>query len=108
MSTTYVQPFLTDAGIRHDTQKIMGGADERHVRVAADKLASSWGRPILLAWAEGDPVFAAERGRNYAASLPGARFELVTDSYSFTPEDQPQQLAHLIAGFCGAQLTTNP
>jgi len=104
VSDTYVQPFLEDAAIRHDTHKIMGGAHERHVRAAADTLVTAWDRPALLVWAEDDPVFAAERGRAYAASLPGARFELITDSFSFTPEDQPEQLARLIAAFCDARV----
>lgn len=103
VSDTYVQPFLENAAIRHDTHKIMSGAHERYVRAAADTLVSSWDRPALLVWAEDDPVFAPERGRAYAASLPDARFEVVTDSFSFTPEDQPEQLASLIAEFCHAR-----
>ena len=73
VSDTYVQPFLENAAIRHDTHKIMSGAHERYVRAAADTLVSSWDRPALLVWAEDDPVFAPERGRAHAASAPRPR-----------------------------------
>ena len=37
--------------------------------------------------------------RAYVAELANARVETIDDAYSFTAEDQPEQLADLIAAF---------
>jgi hypothetical protein len=41
--------------------------------------------------------------RRFAASMPDARLELIADSHTFTPEDQPEALARHIAAFAGAR-----
>jgi hypothetical protein len=40
-----------------------------------------------------------------ASELPNARLEWVDDAFSFSPEDNPERVAELIAGFCGPLAT---
>ena len=54
---------------------------------------------VLLAWASEDRVFPVRDAERLLADLPNARLELIGDSYTFTPEDQPRQLAELVAAF---------
>jgi pimeloyl-ACP methyl ester carboxylesterase len=50
-------------------------------------------------WADGDKIFPREHGRRLAELLPQGRFELITDSRTFIPEDQPQRLATRVREF---------
>lgn len=50
-------------------------------------------------WAKEEKFFPVEAARRLAESMPDARLELVDDSYTFIPEDQPERLAQLIGEF---------
>jgi pimeloyl-ACP methyl ester carboxylesterase len=80
----------------------MSSAKSAPVHRAGTRLIASFSRPVLLAWSPDDQVFAAENARRYADALPDGRLELIADSYSFTPEDQPAALADTLARFAGA------
>ena len=54
---------------------------------------------MLLAWAVEDKVFPFANAKKYAAEMPNARIEEIADSFSLTPEDQPERLSGLIAAF---------
>jgi pimeloyl-ACP methyl ester carboxylesterase len=101
----WMQPYLSDRGIRRDTLKLLRGVDKRDTLEAADRLRD-FDRPALVAWASEDRVFKPENGRRLAEILPQGRFESIDDSYSFVPEDQPERLAELIASFVGERSGT--
>jgi pimeloyl-ACP methyl ester carboxylesterase len=94
----WVEPFLSDQGIRRDTVKVLKGIDPRHTFDAAEKL-SRQERPTLLAWAREDRFFKAEFAERLAETIPGTRLEWIEDSYTFVPEDQPERLAELVGAF---------
>jgi pimeloyl-ACP methyl ester carboxylesterase len=94
----WVEPFLSDQGIRRDTVKVLKGIDPRHTFDAAEKL-SRQERPTLLAWAREDRFFKAEFAERLAETIPGTRLEWIEDSYTFVPEDQPERLAELVGTF---------
>jgi pimeloyl-ACP methyl ester carboxylesterase len=94
----WVTPALTDANVRRDIAKVAKGIDPAVTLDAATKLAR-FDKPALIVWAEDDKFFPVDHGRRLAAIIPGARFELVADSYAFIPEDQPERLAELLEGF---------
>jgi pimeloyl-ACP methyl ester carboxylesterase len=48
-------------------------------------------------WAADDRFFPVEHGRALADLMPNARFELIQNSRTFIPEDQPGELVRLIA-----------
>jgi pimeloyl-ACP methyl ester carboxylesterase len=94
----WIEPFLSDQGIRRDTVKVLKGIDPRHTFDAAEKL-SRQERPTLLAWAREDRFFKAEFAERLAETIPGTRLEWIEDSYTFVPEDQPERLAELVGAF---------
>jgi pimeloyl-ACP methyl ester carboxylesterase len=94
----WVEPYLTDRGIRRDTAKVLRGIDPRYTIEAAEKLRS-FDRPTLLAWAVEDRFFKVPFAERLAATINGATLERIEDSYTFVSEDQPERLAELIARF---------
>ena len=94
----WVEPFLTDRGIRRDTAKVLRGINPRYTIEAAEKLRS-FNRPALLAWAVEDRFFKVSYAEKLAATIKGARLERIEDSYTFVSEDQPERLAEVIARF---------
>jgi pimeloyl-ACP methyl ester carboxylesterase len=98
----WVDPFLSDAGIRRDTVKVLKGIHSRYTLEAAERLRS-FDRPLLLAWAKEDRFFKPKFAERLAAGIPGARLEWIDDSYTFVSEDQPERLAELIREFAPAK-----
>ncbi len=97
----WVRPFLSDRRVRRDTGKVLRGISSRFTVTAAQKL-SRFDRPTLIAWAPEDRFFPLTHARRLAALIPNAQLELIEDSYTFVPEDQPAVLAELIADFLGS------
>jgi pimeloyl-ACP methyl ester carboxylesterase len=71
---------------------------KRYTLAAAEQL-HRFDRPVLLAWAARDRVFPAALANRLADRLPDARIELIDDSRTFVPEDQPGLLAELVVKF---------
>jgi pimeloyl-ACP methyl ester carboxylesterase len=97
-SDSYVLPALDSADVREDLRRVLLGLDTAHSIRAAD-LLPGFQRPALIAWSREDAFFPPADGEALAAALPDARLEWIEDSYTFSPEDQPERLAGLIAGF---------
>ena len=94
----YAEPFLHDAGVRRDVVAFVRGVDNRQTCEAAERLRT-FDKPVLIAWAREDRVFRPTLAERLAALLPNASLRWIEDSYAFTPEDQPAQLAELIVEF---------
>ena len=94
----WVEPYLSDRGVRRDTIKVLRGIDPRYTTEAAEKLRS-FDRPTLLAWAVEDRFFKLSFAERLAQTISGAKLERIEDSYTFVSEDQPERLAELISGF---------
>ena len=94
----YAAPFLSDAGVRRDTCKVLRAISPRVTQEAADRLPKLE-PPVLLAWASEDRFFPPEHARRLAALLPDARIEWIDDSYTFVSEDQPERLVGAIRAF---------
>jgi pimeloyl-ACP methyl ester carboxylesterase len=93
----YTLPCVRDDQVMHDVRKVILSAASAPVHDAGRRLIASFTRPVLLAWSPEDRVFPVAHAHRYAAELANARVALVDDAYSFTPEDQPERLAALIA-----------
>lgn len=95
----YFLPFATNAAIRRDLTKFLKGVAPRHT-LAAARTFPQRPQPVLLAWAPEDrllfPIRLAER---LLAAFPNAQLATIDDARTFTPEDQPERLAELIAAF---------
>jgi pimeloyl-ACP methyl ester carboxylesterase len=94
----WVEPFLSDAGVRRDTRRVFAGIDRDLLLDTAARLRG-FDRPVLLAWAPEDRFFPLDHARRLAAIFPHARLVEVPGSRTFVSLDQPERLAALIAGF---------
>jgi pimeloyl-ACP methyl ester carboxylesterase len=95
---SYVYPVLNDKAIRGDLRRVMRGIKPRYTLEAAEKLRS-FDRPALMAWGTEDRFCPPEHAERLANTIPDSRVEWIEGSYTFTPEDAPERLAELIAGF---------
>jgi pimeloyl-ACP methyl ester carboxylesterase len=94
----WVNPYLTDKGIRRDVIKVLKGIDPKYTFEAAEKLRT-FDRPTMIAWAVEDRFFKLSFAERLAETIKGAKLERIQDSYTFVSEDQPERLAALIDAF---------
>lgn len=94
----WIRPSLDDRDVRRDVVGLLRAIDKRDTLAAAEKLRS-FERPTLLAWAREDIVFKLRFAERLAGDIPNSRLELIEDSRTFVPEDQPERLAELIGAF---------
>jgi pimeloyl-ACP methyl ester carboxylesterase len=95
---SYTRNVRLDPGVRADLARVLKGARKAHMQEASRSVAN-FDRPALVTWAAGDKFFPVEHGRRLAELLPQGRFELVEDSRTFIPEDQPARLVGLVREF---------
>jgi pimeloyl-ACP methyl ester carboxylesterase len=95
---SYALPPTKSSAIRRDTRKLLLGIDKSQTLEAAEKL-KSFDKPALLAWSREDKFFPAKYGERLAETIPNARLEWIDDAYTFSPEDQPEEVARLIREF---------
>ena len=88
----------SSAGVRRDFARMLRAAEPSDCQRAADGLRG-FDRPALVAWAADDKFFPRAHGKRLAELLPQGRFDLVEDSRTFIPEDNPGRLVELIRGF---------
>lgn len=96
---SYALPASRDAGILRDVAKAMAATSTGPVRVAGEDLIASSELPIRLVWSSEDEVFPIAHAERYASALKDGHLIQIDDSYSFTPEDQPQKVAEAIRDF---------
>lgn len=94
----YASPLIRDAGVRRDLARLLGSVSNRYTLEAARRL-HDFRRPVLIVWGENDIFFSVRLAGRLQRDFPAARLELVDRSRAFVPEDWPERLAELIAGF---------
>ena len=92
-SQAWVEP-LGDPAIRRDVLRFMARIDNADTIAAAPALRA-FDRPALVVWTKGDRFFPEDDGRRLAADL-SAPLEILDDTRTFIPLDQPDRLASLI------------
>jgi pimeloyl-ACP methyl ester carboxylesterase len=95
-SQGWVEP-LKDPGVRRDVTRFLAKVDSRDTVAAAPAL-KDFGRPALVVWTRKDLFFPLEDGERLAADLD-AQLEVLDDTRTFIPLDQPGKLADLIGSF---------
>ncbi len=95
---SYTDPVRTIPGVRADLRRLLLAVDTRHTFEAAERLRG-FDRPALVLWADDDRLFPREHGRRLAELLPRGSFELIPDSRTFIPEEQPERLAARLSDF---------
>jgi pimeloyl-ACP methyl ester carboxylesterase len=89
---SFTDPIRTIPGVRADLARLLRAVDPTHTFLAAAAL-TGFDKPALVLWAADDRLFPIDHGRRLATLLPRARFELIDNSRTFVPEEQPELLA---------------
>ncbi|MEA2439573.1 MAG: hypothetical protein QOH76_997 [Thermoleophilaceae bacterium] len=92
---SYTTNVRTNPGVRADLARVLTQARESDMQ-AASRSVADFDRPATVVWAADDKFFPVEHGRALADLMPHARFELIRDSRTFIPEDQPAELVRLL------------
>jgi pimeloyl-ACP methyl ester carboxylesterase len=98
VSDAFLAPVLRDRRIRREVAAVLRGISPRHTEEAARRFGE-FDRPVLIAWAPEDRFFKLSYAERLAQAFPHARLELIEDSYTYVPVDQPQRTAELISAF---------
>ena len=98
LTAPWGKPIRENAAVRRQTARFLGSLDSSHTLAAAARFGELR-MPVLIAWAADDRFFKLEWAERLARDIPGARLELIEDSYTFVSVDQPERTAELIAGF---------
>jgi len=101
VSDAFLAPVLRDRRIRREVAAVLRGISPRHTEEAARRFGE-FDKPVLLAWAPEDRFFKLEYAERLAQAFPNARLELIEDSYTYVPVDQPARTAELISAFARA------
>jgi len=99
---SFTDPIRRNPGVRRDFQRMLRAVDTKYTFEAADRL-TNFDKPALVLWADNDKIFPREHGRRLAELLPQGRFDLIADSRTFIPEDQPDRLVAAIEDFLAGQ-----
>jgi pimeloyl-ACP methyl ester carboxylesterase len=94
----WVEPCLTDAGIRGDVARFARQVDPQDLLAASNRLAT-FGGPALLVWGTGDRFFKIDFALRLREVFSDARLVEIEDGRTFIPHDQPARLAQEIAAF---------
>lgn len=98
---SYTGPVWHVPGVRRDLARLLRAVDTRYTFEAAEAL-HGFRKPALVVWAEEDRLFPRSHGERLAELLPRGRFELMPDSRTFIPEEQPERLAAIVGEFLAA------
>jgi pimeloyl-ACP methyl ester carboxylesterase len=94
----WVEPALSDAGVRRDTAAFAREADPGDLLDVATRLGR-FERPVLLVWGNGDRFFKVDFARRLRDVFADARLVEIEDGQAFMPIQHPGRLAEEIATF---------
>lgn len=98
VGASFTASLSQHAWARRDVAKFLRGLSPRLTERAA-KSFPAFDRPVLLVWSERDRFFPRRLAQRLLADFPNARLELVHDSYTFSPLDEPSVVAAHIDTF---------
>lgn len=94
---SYVLPILDDDRVLADAEAAFGSASQAAVAAAGEVLKRAFAGPVCFAWPAEDEFFPLASARRFAGELADGAVSVIEDSRAFTPEDNPQALARVIA-----------
>jgi pimeloyl-ACP methyl ester carboxylesterase len=107
LTRSWIEPALSSKEIRRQTASFLTSISSRYTLAAAERFGE-FSKPVLIAWAPEDRFFKLRYAERLADAFPNARLELIADSYTFVPIDQPERTAELIAAFAREPVLTGP
>jgi pimeloyl-ACP methyl ester carboxylesterase len=105
ISDRYVRPAVTSSAVRRDFIKIVRDAGPRYTQAAAAR-AHEYEAPVLIPWSREDRVLPYRLGEELARRFPNATLVPIEDSYTFSPEDNPERLVEVLGEFLAANPVT--
>jgi pimeloyl-ACP methyl ester carboxylesterase len=94
----WVQPYLTDAGVRRDLARFAREVDPAQLEAVSTRLGDFRG-PALLVWGTADRFFKPALARRLRDAFADGRLVEIEGGRAFVPHDFPDRLAHEIAAF---------
>lgn len=98
----YVAANLATAQRRAKTRRFLAaqldGTNQAQTAAVVEELAAL-GKPVLLVWGGRDVHFDATWGERLHQDLPGSRLSVLPDAGHLVMEEEPEQVASLIAEF---------
>jgi pimeloyl-ACP methyl ester carboxylesterase len=82
---SWLRPFITDRGIRHDIGKFLRAVDY-HDTLAAAEVLRTFTKPVLLLWPRHAPFFPFAHAQRWADLLSDSQLVEVPDAYTFVCE----------------------
>ncbi len=92
-------PALRDHRLRRDFAKFALGSPPRATLLDWAEAGRTFTRPVLVVWADHDPLMPADHGPRLAAHYPDAQLVIIHDSATLVAEDQPERLAQVLTDF---------
>jgi pimeloyl-ACP methyl ester carboxylesterase len=105
LTAEWVEAFLSDAGVRRDTERFMRAVDPGQLLDVAARLRR-YPAAVLLAWGAADPFFDLALGRRLRDAFADARLVELPGARAFVPLDEPARLAELIGDFVAEDRAT--
>lgn len=99
-SRAWIEPYLTDAGVRRDVTAFARGWTGDELEDSARWL-QRFTRPVLLCWAPDDPFFKLRLARRLVTTFPDATLIQFPGARTFVSLDQPERLADEILRWLG-------
>ncbi|WP_424887120.1 alpha/beta fold hydrolase [Streptomyces sp. XH2] len=96
---SWFAPANRSKAVRRDFAKFATSAPDRKTLLAWSEELRGFDRPVLVVWAAEDPLMPREHGPRLAQLYPKGRLIEIADSSTLVPEDQPEQLAAVLADF---------
>lgn len=94
-------PAVHDPAVRRDLVKFAkGGPSRRRLLELSDQMRS-FTRPVLVLWAREDHMMPLEHADRLVTLYPNATKEIVEDSWTLIPEDQPEIMVDALRHFVG-------
>ena len=98
ISNTYVDPLTSVEGVQRDTLKVISGLASVDSEDLADR-TKNYKAPVLIAWPPEDRLYPFRRALDLSRAFPNANLISIEDSYTYVPEDQPEQLTSIMLEF---------
>lgn len=96
LTQEWVRPGLANPAIAEDLRQFTLSMRTEVTTTVAARLYD-FDKPTLVAWSGDDVFFEQEDGARLAATIPGARLEVIPGARTFSMIDQPDRLADLLS-----------
>jgi pimeloyl-ACP methyl ester carboxylesterase len=100
LQQAWVTPVLKDREVRRDVAKLLRAMNSAE-SIRVGEALRRFEKPTLVVWDRHDHFFPLADAYRLRDTIADCRLEILDDSLSFVPMDQPDPLAAAIAGFIG-------